>query len=527
MQIFVINLANAAVDMSLVPNTVDLSNIQSSVKNQGNRGACTFFSATSLLESEIIKQHNIEINISEQFMIFAVKNYDRYGVLEEGSSVVKNLQAAKKYGITYESDSPYQQSWLSPGMPCSQDSYSASSNYECYHHNSGVDADRIISLSDNIEIYDIDDYSTKRSDLITSYLAKNKRPVSVNIVINDEIMLNSVKGKIEYNKSLSNECNVVNQCFAHSIVITGYNLKDQTFKFKNSYGKNWGNNGYGTIAFEYINKLYGAPQITAVKLKEKVKLIKQIKSEDISPKASLTTDINFDGNDINIQIDGKVEYLPKSQFKIQVAIARLNDNSAPTIVKHNNKFINSFQYATTDNNGSLDLDEVKMISFKNVRKELTNLNEKLYLFTMINKVDDIEDINIEYTSSELTFPTYIERFKDCSEASKKGYNPDKQLCLDRFKGNYTFEECLNHATFFEVIYMSKVANCFKEFKEQSNFKQCSSIISSVPKSLDQVTQLDNCKSIYKGEYSSYECSRAASLIYNDYDRNQQKRICNL
>ncbi|WP_412463309.1 C1 family peptidase [Halobacteriovorax sp. RT-2-6] len=525
LQLSVCNFAIAS--ESVIPASLDLSSIQSSVKNQGNRGACTFFSASSLLESEIIKQQNIEINISEQFLIYATKNYARYGELEEGSSVIRNLYAAKKYGITFEQDLPYQQSWFSPGMPCSEDASVRSSGYECYHHNSVADKNRIISLGNNLEITDIDDYENQRSDLIISYLAKNKRPVSVNIVINDDIMLSSKNGEIKYNTRLRDECNISNQCFAHSIVITGYNLKDKTFKFKNSYGKSWGSNGYGTITFEYINKLYGAPEIMAVELKKKLKLIKPKVPATISPKVSVKSDIDFDGSDINIKINGRVEYLPKTQFKIQFAIVRIDEAGEPKIITLDERFATLFHYATTDDSGNLDLDEIKEVSFKNVRHKLKKLKEELYLFTLVNKVSDKEDENIDYTFSKLTFPAYVETFKDCSEASKMGPNPDKQKCFDKFKGSYTLQECLSHATLFDIIYMDKVASCFKELKGQSNFSQCSSLIRSIPKSMDKYTQLENCKDIYEGEYTVYECKSAARLMSDGYYRDQQLTKCEL
>lgn len=39
----------------------------------------------------------------------------------------------------------------------------------------------------------------------------------------------------------------------HSIVIVGYDQK--YYKFINSWGETWGNNGYGFIPCEYINNI--------------------------------------------------------------------------------------------------------------------------------------------------------------------------------------------------------------------------------------------------------------------------------
>ncbi len=38
----------------------------------------------------------------------------------------------------------------------------------------------------------------------------------------------------------------------HAIVICGYDQQSQRFKFRNSWGSGWGNNGYGTLPFTYL-----------------------------------------------------------------------------------------------------------------------------------------------------------------------------------------------------------------------------------------------------------------------------------
>ena len=40
----------------------------------------------------------------------------------------------------------------------------------------------------------------------------------------------------------------------HAICIVGYDNTLKIFKFKNSWGKNWGSNGYGYLPYAYMNK---------------------------------------------------------------------------------------------------------------------------------------------------------------------------------------------------------------------------------------------------------------------------------
>ncbi|WP_341466129.1 C1 family peptidase [Bacillus cereus] len=39
----------------------------------------------------------------------------------------------------------------------------------------------------------------------------------------------------------------------HALCVVGYNDETQMFKFKNSWGRNWGENGYGYLPYEYMS----------------------------------------------------------------------------------------------------------------------------------------------------------------------------------------------------------------------------------------------------------------------------------
>jgi C1A family cysteine protease len=39
------------------------------------------------------------------------------------------------------------------------------------------------------------------------------------------------------------------------VLVIGYDIDKKIFIFKNSWGEDWGNHGYGTISFGYIDQL--------------------------------------------------------------------------------------------------------------------------------------------------------------------------------------------------------------------------------------------------------------------------------
>jgi C1A family cysteine protease len=80
---------------------------QSPVKDQNERGVCTIFTTTGLMEHLYIKAGMANPSFSEQYLQWAVKS--ELGVLPnaEGSNVSDNVHAINQFGIIEESVDPY------------------------------------------------------------------------------------------------------------------------------------------------------------------------------------------------------------------------------------------------------------------------------------------------------------------------------------------------------------------------------------------------------------------------------------
>jgi C1A family cysteine protease len=87
--------------------STELLAFQSPVKDQNERGVCTIFTTTGLMESLYIKAGMMNPSFSEQYLQWAVKS--QLGILPnaEGSNVANNVDAIHQFGIVEESVDPY------------------------------------------------------------------------------------------------------------------------------------------------------------------------------------------------------------------------------------------------------------------------------------------------------------------------------------------------------------------------------------------------------------------------------------
>ena len=87
--------------------STELIALQSPVKNQDQRGVCTIFTTTGLMEHLYIKAGMKDPSFSEQYLQWAVKVQLGEGADAEGSDIGSNIRAINHYGIVNEMTYPY------------------------------------------------------------------------------------------------------------------------------------------------------------------------------------------------------------------------------------------------------------------------------------------------------------------------------------------------------------------------------------------------------------------------------------
>lgn len=203
------NSSDSETDTS-IPTSVDWRdhNAVTAVKNQGQCGSCWAFSATGALEGLNSINNGDLLSFSEQqLMDCSTQNNSCYGGLMAFAFAYTETQ-----GITTESAYPY----LAKSQSCQ--------TFTSQFKNTGG-------------------YDSVDSTVDAMKAAVSKQPVSVAIAAND---IMSYTSGIFDNKDCGTGLN-------HGVLLVGYGSEDgeEYWIVKNSWGDNWGENGYIRMAINY------------------------------------------------------------------------------------------------------------------------------------------------------------------------------------------------------------------------------------------------------------------------------------
>ncbi|SMF06557.1 C1 family peptidase [Pseudobacteriovorax antillogorgiicola] len=235
---------------------VDLSQWQTPVKDQANRGSCAYFTSIALVEHalKVYYPDNRDVNLSEEYLIYANKKLDGISSNGDGSFLYYNLNSLKRHGFMLEESMPYTHSWFSPGMPCEdyEDNGQAPQFCRSHYAPSQVALDnRVASQDFNLNISQV-----RSMDEVIERLSEGQG-VTISVPVNQNGWRSA---RVEHNQALEDECqDKPDLCGGHTVLLTGYNLDKREFYFKNSWGQEWGEQGYGIMPFEFVqNWSYGS-----------------------------------------------------------------------------------------------------------------------------------------------------------------------------------------------------------------------------------------------------------------------------
>lgn len=202
---------------------VDLRSFDSSIKNQGNLGACVPSAVISAYEL-LIKKHLPEhyVNLSPLFLYYNSRLIEETIGHDSGVLHIKNaLKVAKLCGLSKESLWNYTESKFSDRPD----------------DNAYIDA-----LSRRISSYKI----VVSVDSMLEQLSLG-HPIIVGMDVFEEfdsISKDDPVVKIPWRGAYS--------IGGHSVLVVGYSISKQQFIIKNSFGTEWGEDGYAYVPFDYV-----------------------------------------------------------------------------------------------------------------------------------------------------------------------------------------------------------------------------------------------------------------------------------
>lgn len=206
-----------------IQEKVDLREWDSLVEDQSSLGSCTGQSTTNAYELLLKKLYPSQfVNLSSLFVYYNGRLIENNIDYDTGASLRDILKGMNHYGVCKDSLWPYDIDKFN--VKPSQESYDDAINrlvkeyHRIYHYNIVVNA---INEANPIII---------GLDIFSDFIKLNKEHPTVPMP-QDTLYLG-----------------------AHSMVLIGYDLRNEVYLAKNSFGTDWGDNGYCYIPFEYADE---------------------------------------------------------------------------------------------------------------------------------------------------------------------------------------------------------------------------------------------------------------------------------
>jgi len=204
----------------ILPGEFDLRENFPSVKNQGSVGACSAFATVGVFEY-IAHVKEVTRSYSESFVYFMARSFDRSNDKDAGSSIYNSIRALSEFGV------------------CEKKVWDSLSGYSIEPDINAKDKaieNKVLEAA-NVQhrLHDI------KSAVADGY------PVCFGLKI-FESFGKPTRGFV----TSPNEEDLKQDAGYHSMIICGYSDKNRVFIVRNSWGKEFGDNGYCYIPYSYI-----------------------------------------------------------------------------------------------------------------------------------------------------------------------------------------------------------------------------------------------------------------------------------
>jgi C1A family cysteine protease len=208
--------------------SVDLRKDFSNIRNQGQQGSCTAYALTSIYEY-ILKSNKAEkADLSEAFLYYNSRKKAGDKDKDDGSSYHYAFESLVESGICEEFLMPY----------CDKD-FTTEPTQEAYDDALQRRVKKAVNVNRNIEDLKSaleDGYPIAISAILCDSFGKGHKGI-ISLPTEEELEKAQKEGSKHYR---------------HAMVICGYNNDDKLFIVRNSWGTEFGDNGYCYIPYSYI-----------------------------------------------------------------------------------------------------------------------------------------------------------------------------------------------------------------------------------------------------------------------------------
>jgi C1A family cysteine protease len=203
-----------------IPKKIDYTRRMTPVRSQGDEGTCVGFAAVAgMKEYQEQLDWKKYMELSPRFLYSLCKKVDGYPN-SEGTQIRIAMKMLKIYGTCREKFWPYIPHGGNKMLP-----------------GAGKDAARFKALT-YARILGLD-------ELKLSLFVKGPAVIGVTVF---KGMMNTITGVVPMPKKTDTVLG------GHALCAVGYDDRRRLVKFKNSWGEDWGDKGYGYLPYAYVNK---------------------------------------------------------------------------------------------------------------------------------------------------------------------------------------------------------------------------------------------------------------------------------
>lgn len=214
----------------------DLSQFCTSIKDQGSVGSCTAHAGVALMEYFYRKNMGGKIDdlFSEKFLYYTTRvDIEKTPRTDDSGAYVRDtLKSMVQFGVCLEQTFPYLsngETFCRIGDTPTQDAYSEALKYQVTKYA------RILETDKNQCLSDLKNLLQNGNAFIGGFICYEN--IFKNPSKNFKGLIPMPAGKI---------------IGGHAVLFVGFDDAQKVFKFKNSWGTSWGDNGYGYLPYQYI-----------------------------------------------------------------------------------------------------------------------------------------------------------------------------------------------------------------------------------------------------------------------------------